>query len=195
MPSLDAATIGELYDAHGAAVFRRCRDILGDEQAALDATQDVFVKALAVGGGFRGEASPTTWLYRITTNLCLNRLRDQRGRRAKLEGARGDAEGDGEASGAVFGSGLPSSRDMERRALVRSLLEQADGEARQVAIAYYFDGLTHEEIGDLMGLSRPTVRKRLEDFTARARRQLGLKGDGAVALLLALAALSALRGM
>lgn len=197
MAQLDPSAIGALYDAYGPMVFRRCRDILGDEQAALDATQDVFVRALVSAADFRGEASPVTWLYRISTNLCLNRIRDARGRRRKLDAARDAVEGEeaADAPAGVFGgAGMVGPRGMERQALVRSLLERVDEETRRVAIYYYFDGMTHEEIGALVGLSRPTVRKRLEHFTALSRRQLRL-GDGSPAVGLALLAILAAHGL
>jgi len=57
--------------------------LLRDEQAALDAMQEVFIRALRAGSEFRSDASPMTWLYRITTNYCLNAIRDN-ARRGEL---------------------------------------------------------------------------------------------------------------
>jgi RNA polymerase sigma-70 factor (ECF subfamily) len=84
---MDLPAIEELYARYGAMVRRRARAILGEEQSALDAMQEVFVRALSERESYRGDASPVTWLYRITTNLCLNRVRDrarQRHRRFAL---------------------------------------------------------------------------------------------------------------
>lgn len=180
---LTPEAIADLYDRHAAAVFRRCRALLGDEQAALDATQDVFLRALRQREAFRGEASPSTWLYRITTNLCLNRLRDQRGRsqrldRAGQEGRDGLEVGDGALFGGRGGGG---AAELDRRILVRSLLYTVDEETRQVVVAFFFDGMTHEEICAVVGLSRPTVAKRLEQFRQAALRALG-RGETALAL-------------
>src|SRR5215475_12227092 len=75
---MDRAELELLYTRSGAAVERRCRALLGDGEEARDMVQEVFLRAVRHADEFRGEASPTTWLYRITTNLCLNRLRDRK---------------------------------------------------------------------------------------------------------------------
>ena len=77
-PAIDRGELEALYRSYGALVKRRARGILGDEQEAQDAMQEVFVRVIAAMGEFRGQSQPSTWLYRITTNLCLNRIRDSR---------------------------------------------------------------------------------------------------------------------
>jgi hypothetical protein len=59
-----------LYRRFGAFVLRRARVLLGEDEAAEDALQEVFVRVLCHHDGFRSEAAPVTWLYRITTNYC-----------------------------------------------------------------------------------------------------------------------------
>lgn len=86
---MDDSTIDQLYRRYGPVVLRRARAILGDEEQARDLVQEVFVQVLEKKGGFRGEASPMTWIYRITTNLCLNRLRDGLRRDELLRERRG----------------------------------------------------------------------------------------------------------
>ncbi len=68
-----------LYQRYGAMVMRRCRQLLRDEDQALDATQDVFVQLLEHRSRLQAEY-PSSLLYRIATNLCLNRIRDRRRR-------------------------------------------------------------------------------------------------------------------
>jgi RNA polymerase sigma factor (sigma-70 family) len=80
---IERDTVEALYRAYGSAVERRARALLGNDAEASDAVQDVFIRVLQCYCEFRGESSPMTWLYRITTNLCLNRLRDRR-RRSEL---------------------------------------------------------------------------------------------------------------
>src|SRR4051794_26351158 len=85
-----------LYRTYGPSVWRRARALLGDEQAARDAMQEVFIRALRSQAEFRAEASPTTWLYRLPTNYCLNLIRD-RARRAELLAAQGTPVDEGRA--------------------------------------------------------------------------------------------------
>ena len=70
------------------------------------------------------------------------------------------------------GVAAPDVSAWEDADLVRSLLADADGETRQIVLYLYFDDLTQQECADLVGLSVPTVRKRLNEFMKRARRTL-----------------------
>ena len=74
-------TRDELIDAYrgfGAVVFRRCRQILGNEQDGRDASQEIFERCLRRCNELRPGPELLAWLYRVSTNLCLDRLRTQR---------------------------------------------------------------------------------------------------------------------
>lgn len=158
-PVREESLLADLYSRHAGAVYGRCRWLLRDEEAAKDATQDVFAKALRALPEFRGAASPTTWLLRIATHHCLNELRASRAlwkdEVERLSEMRSD-------EGVV----------PERRELVRVLLARAEPEEQEVAVMYFVDELTQTEIADATGRSLPTVRKRLRKFLARARKAL-----------------------
>jgi RNA polymerase sigma-70 factor (ECF subfamily) len=66
--------VEDFYRRYGPMVQRRCRQLLKDEEAAMDAAQEVFVKVL-VHQERLGAQAPSSLLYRIATNTCLNRLR------------------------------------------------------------------------------------------------------------------------
>mgnify|MGYP001796784050 CR=1 FL=1 len=72
---MDAPAIEALYRQYGPLVLGRAVRLLGNQQAADDALQEVFVRVVRGYDAFRKDASPVTWLYRITTNYCLNVLR------------------------------------------------------------------------------------------------------------------------
>lgn len=77
--------VAEVYRRHGRLVLRRARMLLGDEDEARETLQELFMSLIDNPGRFRGESSIVTFLYRVTTNLCLNRLRDRRNRARLLE--------------------------------------------------------------------------------------------------------------
>mgnify|MGYP000024964745 CR=1 FL=1 len=173
-----ALTRGEiqvLYDRYAHVVSHRCRTLLGNEQEAYDVMQDVFIRLIQSGDQLRGEASPLTWLYRVSTNLCLNRIRDHRSRSRKL------AEPDLTATN-LPGMSAFSNIDPDRRELVNSLLERVDEETRAVVLYYFVDELTLEEVSALMSLSVPTIRKRIQHFQGVARRTLNLSPASALLL-------------
>jgi RNA polymerase sigma factor (sigma-70 family) len=155
-----APSCEELYAQYGAMVLRRARAMLGEEQAARDATQEIFVKVLRSWDEFRAEASPVTWLYRATTNLCLNALRD---------GARHTAALDQLTHAA---SDHVNAR-LDDRLTLRAVLDRVPTPLREIAVYYYLDQLSHDEIARLTGTSRRTVGNRLVEFHAAARLAAG----------------------
>jgi RNA polymerase sigma-70 factor (ECF subfamily) len=121
--------------------------LLGDVDAARDAMQEVFLRALNVSGGL--DPSPLGWLYRTTTNLCLNRLRDGKRRNELLS---------------LEVSDDVATDDIESRVLVLRVLERVPQELQDIAIYYFVDGLSHDEIAKVAGVSRRTVGNRISDF-------------------------------
>lgn len=163
-----SARFGELFHRHGPAVYRRALRLLGNPADAEEATQEIFIRVLRGAEDFRGQAQVTTWLYRITTNYCLNHLRDQRRRRQLF--AEHVAEQD------PVGPAAPASpSDL---VLLRRLLSEASEEQAQVAIYVYLDGMTHDEVAEVLAVSRRTVGNQLARFHAWAERRLA---DGKVA--------------
>jgi RNA polymerase sigma-70 factor (ECF subfamily) len=155
----DGGLLAELYERHAPAVYGRCRYLLRDEEAARDALQDVFAKALRALPEFRAAASPSTWLMRIATHHCLNLMRAQRAQwREQLLQLGKDRRAEHEPP--------------DRRELVRALLAAAPEEAQEMAVLYFVDELTQAEIGEATGRSLPTVRKRLREFLSAARAAL-----------------------
>src|SRR4029078_11507614 len=75
--SVKAVDVEALSRRYGPMVLRRCRRLLGDEDEALDACQDVFLRVFERRDRLDAQY-PSSLLYRIATNVCLNRLRDRR---------------------------------------------------------------------------------------------------------------------
>jgi RNA polymerase sigma-70 factor (ECF subfamily) len=156
-PMAELPSIEELYSRHGPMVFRRARAILGDEQSAQDAMQEVFVKAIRERETFRGESSPVTWLYKITTNLCLNRIRDASRRRALLD-ERGPVSGESHEASA------------ETLATLAAVLAKVPEDLREIGVYYFLDEMNQDEIAALIGVSRRTVGYRLDAFREAVKR-------------------------
>jgi RNA polymerase sigma-70 factor (ECF subfamily) len=150
--------VEDLYRRYGPMVMRRCRQLLRDEEQALDATQDVFVRLLQKREHLRDEY-PSSLLYRMATNLCLNRLRDNR-RRA-------------ERAGEELLQRIADGEDLEGRLTARAVLERLFGRQREstrtMAVLHFVDGLTLEEVAREVGLSVSGVRKRLRGLRESLR--------------------------
>src|SRR3569623_2627926 len=72
--------VGALYRSYGHSVLRRARAILGSEADAYDVLHEIFAGLVSRPEQFRGASAPSTFLYAVTTNACLARLRDHRTR-------------------------------------------------------------------------------------------------------------------
>lgn len=147
--------IEDLYQRYGPMVLRRCRQLLRDEDLALDATQDVFVRVLQRGDRLSLE-TPSSLLYRIATNLCLNRLRSSRRHPVTTD------------ERVLFR--IADMEDTEARVSVRSILNRLfrrhPESTRTIAVLHYVDGMTLEETAREVGMSVSGVRKRLRGLRA-----------------------------
>jgi RNA polymerase sigma factor (sigma-70 family) len=136
-----------LFNRFGALVYRRCRRILGADVDAWAATQEVFARAMRHYASFRAEASPTTWILRISTDHCLNVLRKRRGQRIE--------------------PGDPTAEE-DRFAAIRTPLTGFDPDIQRPVVHRYMDGMTHPEVAAVCGLSEAVVGKRIQRVVRRS---------------------------
>ena len=163
---MDRVTIQALYEQYAYAVHGRCLRILGSVSDAEDAVQEVFIRVMKYGGARNSEAY-LPWLYAIASRVCFDRLR----RRTSSE-APTDVERQQAAEDAARGAHL-SPEDIRT---IGQILESCNDAVREVAVLYHFDQLTQEEVAAQVGVSRKTVKKRLAQFMALARKQFGVVG-------------------
>jgi RNA polymerase sigma-70 factor (ECF subfamily) len=154
---VDRCFLEELYRRYSRSVFRRACKLMGEPDAGRDVTQEVFLRAFEARAEFTAASSPLGWLYRITTNICLNRLRDSRRRRDLL--AR-NFVGDESA--------VPTT---DAALTVRALLGGVPEPMQEIAVYYYVDEMTQDEIAVLLSVPRRTVGYRLEQFLSIVRAQ------------------------
>jgi len=140
-----------LFRKYGPMVLRRCRRMLGDDEAAADAMQAVFVKVFEKRHTLSTEY-PSSLLWRMATNHCLNAIRE---RSARGETACADA----------LLSKIACSDSLEERVgslgLLRKLFGRHPESSRVIAVLHYVDGMTLEETAIEVGMSVSGVRKRL----------------------------------
>jgi len=126
-----------------------------------DLVQEAYLRAIAHGNRFRGEAAPTTWIHRILVNACLDvrRYRQRRGIHVTLDEAHGRPRG------------RQWHRLIDRHAL-RAALGSLDSTERQVCVLYDVMGYTHPEIARRLGIPVGTSKGRLCTARRRLRRLL-----------------------
>ena len=141
---------------------------------AQDVTQDVFLHLAERISTFRGEAGLTSWIYRITVNRAIDARRRERRRPAwrmgdaPLEEAvrrpRGDAQREEEP-----GQGL--DRDARERR-VQAALARLSPKLRAIAVLRYIEGLTYEQLAEVLGCAPGTVKSRLSRAHAALQQAL-----------------------
>lgn len=154
--------VGELYATHGRMVMRRVQRFFSTQEAE-EVLHEVFVKVVERANTYRGEASPTTWLYNLATNHCINRKRDV-GRRAQLWQQH-----------VVPACTQHSTPDHDAALFLREFWQRLDEQVVRIGIYYFIDGMSHAQIADLVGCSRRTVGNRLEELSGQARAEAGLE--------------------
>ena len=150
------------YQGRIAALVGR---YLSDAGEVEDVTQEAFVKAYLALGKFRGDSAFYTWLYRIAANAAKNHL-VAKGRRPGADATIEDAEGFDEG-GLLSESASPEALAMgvELAEVVESALNALSDELRAALMLREFDGLSYDDIADVLGCPVGTVRSRI--FRAR----------------------------
>jgi RNA polymerase sigma-70 factor, ECF subfamily len=145
--------------------------VIGREEDARDVAQETFLRAFRALGGFKGQAKFSSWLYRITLNLCRDWIRRER-RTPIAQAPEGVdlVELAGEAVGTVSIDELVSRKELGR-AVAKAMALLPD-EQRTAIILKEYHGLTFQEIADLLDCPLSTVKTRLYQGLTVLRRHL-----------------------
>jgi RNA polymerase sigma-70 factor (ECF subfamily) len=146
----DPEAFRALYERYRDKVFATAWRILGEHHAAADVAQEVFVKLHGELGRFKFESKFSTWLFRVAVNHALNRA-EEAARRARL---RERAAGDGRAA-PPSGEGRPLDEAVARA------VARLSPKLRAVVGLRYLEGLSYEEIAEVLEISVGTVKSRL----------------------------------
>lgn len=170
----DADAFGALVLAHQQFVYNLVWRALGDEREAEDLTQEAFVRAWLALPNFRGQAQFRTWLYRIATNLCYNRLPRLRRELAALGEAELPDVPDvrGAAGSEQLTDPAAALEAAERRAFLHQAIDALPESYRMLILMRFQQGLPYEEIATVLSLPLGTVKTGL--FRARARLRQAL---------------------
>src|SRR5437870_3485648 len=150
----------QLYDQEFHSVYRAIRAVILDSAAAEDLTQQTFARAYRARHRYTPTAPPGAWLRRIGINLAISHLRRQKLARflpARLYVA-------------------PDRRDYDRaeaRDVVEKALAALSPKLRAAVVLHYYEGLTREEIADVLGVPAGTVASRIAKAVAIMRKNMG----------------------
>jgi RNA polymerase sigma-70 factor, ECF subfamily len=171
------AAFEKLVRHYDQAVLRLAMHLTGSEHEAQDIYQDAFLKAYKSMGNFRFECSFYTWIYRIVTNLCLDRLRKKQVRKEDAPVAV-DAQGETYDVLEQVPDGRASSnpeRDLMRRELgthINRALEKLTPRERMVFELKHYHGLKLRTVGEILNTTEETAKNTLFRATQKLRGAL-----------------------
>ncbi|HUK89660.1 MAG TPA: sigma-70 family RNA polymerase sigma factor [Blastocatellia bacterium] len=163
----DRLAMKEIYEQFSPRMYNLISYWTGDDIAAQDLLQIVFMKVFKGLAAFKHEASLSTWIYRIAANECSNHASRVAGRYAPLESILGSdrelAPGPG-----------PDERHAttEKEEIVRQAVLGLSPKLRAVVVMRYNEGMSYEEIAEILGCSAGTVASRLSRALSRLDARL-----------------------
>jgi len=150
-----------LYERYKDRVYNTAYRITGDPGVAEDVTHDVFVRIYERLGQFRRRSRFSSWLYRVTVNLATDVAR-RRSRERWLFAVRfGETPGGGEPTSAAESGPLGSVESAEVAEEVSRAVAELSPKLRGVVVLRYFEGLSYEEVAEVLKVSVGTVNSRL----------------------------------
>lgn len=158
--SFQPIDIEDFYNRYGPMVMRRCRFILKDEQSAYDAMHEVFLKVLEKKNTLTA-AHPSSLLYRMATNICINRIRNERKHEVK------------KYLDVVQNTSFFETQEEKTIAkyLFEFVLKKEKGNTRNIAVMYFINGMTIKEVASTLKLSKSGVHKHLEKLKRKMREK------------------------
>jgi RNA polymerase sigma-70 factor (ECF subfamily) len=176
----DASALGALMTQYSALVYRLAYGITRSAPDAEEVVQDVFLQIINKGAGFEGRAALGSWIYRITTNLSLNK---RRGKRRELETSLDellptyldDGHRAGDRAFLVADWSSTPERELlsgESRRLIEAAIDRLPEHYRAVLVLRDVEGLANEEVAQIVGDNVAAVKTRLHRARMALREQL-----------------------
>lgn len=173
----DRDAFRELVERYQRRVLAVVTGMLHDREAALDVTQETFIKAYRSIGRFKGDASFYTWIYRIAVNLAIDYQRRE-WRRPIVDNSRGGGDSTHDEVLDRIGDDTPANdpfqatKDSELRERVREAIDELTPDHKAVILLRELEGLSYEEISRVMQCSKGTVMSRLHYARKKLQKRL-----------------------
>jgi len=167
-----------LYRKYERCVYRQCYRMLGNHEDAEDLTQEVFLQLFRKAHTFRGEASFSTWLHRLTVNTVLMQMRRHRrwrGAMTSLDTASRAQEGVSDFPAAVSALPAAPTSPLDKISLDVAIAQLSAG-YQEIFLLHDVEGYRHDEIAELLGINEGTSKSQLHKARLRLRALMGSAG-------------------
>lgn len=173
----EIAAFESLMTAYENRIYSLTLRSTGSEQDAADITQEVFLRAWKNLDSFRGDSSLSTWLYRVTSNLCVDfaRKKAAEGMPTSIDDEESPAADLADPS--RMAQPEAAAENSELREELQFALAQLSEEHRRVVLLRDVAGMTYTDIARTLGLEEGTVKSRLARARASLRKILLERGN------------------
>ena len=168
----EQTTFARLVRLYQNRVYNLCFRLLGSEEEAQDVSQEVFLTIFRKISTFNGGARLSTWIYRVTTNHALNRIKSMKRRRFNQTMSLTQETVERRANIAVFPRPDQLLDAKELEVYLQAELGRLDDDQRTVVVLRDIEGLSYQEIGAITGLNAGTVKSRLHRGRTRLKEAL-----------------------
>ena len=174
----DSDAFGLLVEKYQTKVYNLTLRMCGNEDDAFDLSQDAFVRAWRSLGSFQFESSFSTWLFRLTSNICLDYLRAKKRRAAVSLTMSGDEEEETQLDIPDPGIGPEEAAiAAEDKRLLMEALNSLPADQRQIITLRAINDLSYAEIAQILNLQEGTVKSRLSRARTALRNKLLQSGN------------------
>lgn len=173
----DLSAFDELVRRYERKIYGLAYQFMGNHADAGDLAQDTFIRMYQALGTFRGEASFSTWLYRIAANICRDELRKQQ--RRKVVSLEDTPE--------IFPAAIPTTQSYcspeeafaqrELQSMVQSCMNELSDGHRLILVLREINGLSYEEISQVLQCSMGTVKSRISRARNLLKDKIEKKGE------------------
>lgn len=173
----ETGAMDELIRSTYADVFQLCRRMLGNQEDAKDATQEVFIRVVKGVIAFRAEAAFSTWLHSVTVNVCLTQIKKRQRTPSAGFGDFDVTAADLAASDDVEDTVTTELSNADLAARTSWALDQLPDDARTVVVLRDVQELSTKEVAAMLDVSESVVKVRLHRAHARLRELIGQDRD------------------
>jgi RNA polymerase sigma-70 factor (ECF subfamily) len=162
----------ELYDAHATRLYNLAYRMTGSAPEAEDLLQEIFLQAFRKLTSFKGDSALGTWLYRLATNLCLDRLRSKQGKMDRATVGLDDERGEAVVPRTRRADSVVQRLDLERA------IEKLPSSYKAAFLLHDVEGFEHHEVGEMLGIAEGTSKSLVHKARLRIREFLGASEAG-----------------
>ena len=166
---MDHSKFAQIAEENAGFVYNVAFRMMGNHHDAEEVAQDAFISAFRARDRFRGDSKPTTWLYRITVNAALMRLR--RDKRRKEMTVSEDARPDAPSNDLAELPG-PAALNSELGEKLTAAVNELPEDLKAAVVLRDIQGLSNNEAAEILGVSIPAIKARLHRGRVAIRAQL-----------------------